>query len=881
MTHGKKIVTGTFLIVFIVVSLLFPLSWNVRSADDPTWLLDEAMRLSWLANWDAAAPLFERAERLFNIAGRRRDEMYARIGRIRSRAETMPQPTVSHLLEEALTNPLFQGDQELRLWNLTAKGAVDFNVDSGAAKEAWTEALQIARHIGKDQWAARVTGELGVIAFLEGNTTLAVNNIGQALKSAYLSGDIGAKVEFLSIAGIGFTEEQRFDEALPLLRQAIKFAESTEGAGFPFLAYQGLSAAAIARGEKEESRRFIQKGLAAAHQNQHGQEAQFLVLMGDACLASGDVEGAKQYFEKAGHLFTEISFYRGLDEAMLKLARIDRAQGRLQDADTVLRIALKASPGMEQHYQPRVMTEMAELRMAQSKFPEANAWFERAEDVTDASLINLPEGFEAAAVAGSMSETYLAHFRLSVQQRDIPGAFRIMERVRGRAVANLLYARGLDDKESATASALNSKISAVQRELMATDDKERRAGLLETLYRYERELAFEDNESTLDRRESPGQPPPIASVQQILRDDEVIVEYVLAEPAFCIAISKQRTEIIELPAGSKRIQDLANLYLADIKSRKIASQSSRELYSILLSQVLSRFPQQRLTISPDGILGFIPFESLQDPFGTFLIRTKTISYIPSATLLWRLRTGGIGSSVARPLLAVGDVDYRSVRFRRSAQKTSIATSILRGLADFFGTQLEPLPESRDEVLSIARASPNDTTVLTGRDATETAFKAQPLSQFRIIHLAVHAMPDPQYPYRAGLVLGTDSQNDGLLQVREILHLHLNADLVSLSACETAVGTAQGEAGIASLEQAFLMAGAKATVGSLWQVEDHSTSSLMKEFYKHLARHEDKATALARAKLDLLQRFGETSPYYWAGFTLLGEGSVAVSFEPTQ
>jgi CHAT domain-containing protein len=85
--------------------------------------------------------------------------------------------------------------------------------------------------------------------------------------------------------------------------------------------------------------------------------------------------------------------------------------------------------------------------------------------------------------------------------------------------------------------------------------------------------------------------------------------------------------------------------------------------------------------------------------------------------------------------------------------------------------------------------------------------------------------------------------------------------------------------MASLEQAFLMAGARAVVGSLWRVEDHSTSSLMKQFYKHLAQHEDKATALTHAKLDLLQRFGDLSPYYWAGFTLWGEGSATVSFEP--
>jgi CHAT domain-containing protein/predicted negative regulator of RcsB-dependent stress response len=878
MTRGNNLFTGTFIIVFVLWNLLFPLTWDLRSVSDPAALLEEAKRLSWLGNWYASAPLFERSERLFRLAGRRRDEIYARIGRIRAQAETMSQPEVSRLLEQELTDRLLQVDSELRLWCLMSKGGIDFNVDSVAAKHAWTEALQIANSLGEHQWAARATGELGTIAFVEGDTTLAVKNIGQALKSAYLSGDIGAEIEFLSIAGIGFNEEHRFDEARPLLKYVIKMAERTQGAGFPWLAYQGLTTALIARGKGDEARDLLQKALSTAHmQNQHGQEAQILVLLGDACLGSRNVEGAKQYFEEAGHLFTSIRWDRGLDEAMLKLSSIYRSQGKLEQADEALRMGLKAKPGRDRYYLPRALTALAELRMAEKRFPEADALFARAEDVIEGILINLHSGFESALVAGSMSETYLEHFRLAVQQGDIADAFRIMERVRGRALASLLYAGNAP--ESSTATALNSKISSVQRELMDTEDTQRRGGLLENLFQFERELAFEDNESKLDRRELRQKPAPIASVRRVLRDDEVMIEYVLAEPAFCIAISKTMAEIINLPAGSRRIQDLANLYLADIKSKKPAGQASGELYTILLSQVLSKFPQSRLVISPDGVLNVLPFEGLQDANGAFVVQSKTISYVPSATVLWGLRAIGSVSPGPRPLLAVGDVDYRHVRVRRAAQNHPLPSWILSGLANLSNTQLEPLAESRDEVLSIVRNSTNDATVLLGSAATETAFKSQPLSDFRVIHLAVHAVPDPEYPYRAGLVLGADSGNDGLLQVREIIRLHLNADLVTLSGCETGVGASQGEAGMASLEQAFLMAGARATIGSLWRVEDQSTSSLMKEFYKHLAQHEDKAKALADAKRDLLQRFGQLSPYYWAGFTLWGEGSVAVSFGP--
>ena len=110
-----------------------------------------------------------------------------------------------------------------------------------------------------------------------------------------------------------------------------------------------------------------------------------------------------------------------------------------------------------------------------------------------------------------------------------------------------------------------------------------------------------------------------------------------------------------------------------------------------------------------------------------------------------------------------------------------------------------------------------------------------------------------------------------------MHLPLKADLVTLSACETGVGTPAGEAGVVSLEQAFLIAGARSVVASLWNVEDHSTTALMKAFYGHLAHHEDKAEALAHAKREMLERYGNIAPYYWAAFVLVGDGAKGVSF----
>ena len=209
------------------------------------------------------------------------------------------------------------------------------------------------------------------------------------------------------------------------------------------------------------------------------------------------------------------------------------------------------------------------------------------------------------------------------------------------------------------------------------------------------------------------------------------------------------------------------------------------------------------------------------------------------------------------------------------------TSAENAAADFFdldAVTFPKLPGSKQEVQNIGTIVRGPNQLLLNTDATETAFKALPLENFRIVHLAVHGVANTEFPDRAALVLGTSaaSADDGLLQVREIRDLPLRADLVVLSACETGSGRLLGEEGIASLERAFLLAGAKAVVASLWTADDIYTIALMKRFYQHLAAGSDKGSALRQAKLDLLKQFGDQAlPIYWAGFTLVGESSMSI------
>jgi CHAT domain-containing protein len=234
-------------------------------------------------------------------------------------------------------------------------------------------------------------------------------------------------------------------------------------------------------------------------------------------------------------------------------------------------------------------------------------------------------------------------------------------------------------------------------------------------------------------------------------------------------------------------------------------------------------------------------------------------------------------------LAVGDVAYENQggAGKRIPTATSVRGRIERGIADLSGVALSDLPQTRQEVEQISSITGPDAVVLLGKNATETAFKKEPLADFRILHLAVHGFADTQYPERSALVLGVDpkSGDDGLLQVREIIRLHLNAELTTLSACDTGVGKLQGQEGISNLVEAFLVAGSKSVVASLWSADDTSASALMERFYKRLAQGESASSALRNAKLDLLAQYGDQlSPFYWAAFIPVGETSAPIGIK---
>ena len=297
------------------------------------------------------------------------------------------------------------------------------------------------------------------------------------------------------------------------------------------------------------------------------------------------------------------------------------------------------------------------------------------------------------------------------------------------------------------------------------------------------------------------------------------------------------------------------------------------LYETLLKPLESIIDQsQELIIIPDDFLYYLPFEMLvmdttaiQNRYdfqnADFLIKKINISYLQSASLLDPVLRGKRRPS--RSLLAFGNPTFESPQPPRQDNQ-KITNSRERHFL--------PLPDAENEVKTISNLIGGSPEVYIGANASEKIFKEQ-ADKYRIIHLASHFEMNDYDPLYSKVVFSRskDSREDGYLQTYEVFDLKLNADLVVLSACNTALGKLSKGEGLIGISRAFLYAGVPSMLVSLWNVEDKATSLIMENFYKYLKQGMSKNEALRFAKLDYLKNADQDhkDPFFWAPFVLFG------------
>lgn len=297
---------------------------------------------------------------------------------------------------------------------------------------------------------------------------------------------------------------------------------------------------------------------------------------------------------------------------------------------------------------------------------------------------------------------------------------------------------------------------------------------------------------------------------------------------------------------------------------------ARDLYTTLIGPIRNHLSSNAVTVVvADGLLLHLPFEALMSPSGQFLVELTTITYAPSASVFAELERAGIHAS-ERALLALGNPDFGEHRPAVAGSGAMVMRDVYRAA----GLSLRPLPGTESEVRSIARLfAAESTKILLGRQASEAAFKSEPLGEYRRLHLATHALIDERAPARSGLVLSLVGmgKEDGVLQISEIMGLRLDAELVTLSACQTGLGKLVRGEGMIGFTGAFLFAGARRLAVSLWPVSDTFTPDLMRGFYAKMRDGAAPSNALRDVKLRMLKSDipAYRHPHYWAGFVMVG------------
>jgi CHAT domain-containing protein/Tfp pilus assembly protein PilF len=430
------------------------------------------------------------------------------------------------------------------------------------------------------------------------------------------------------------------------------------------------------------------------------------------------------------------------------------------------------------------------------------------------------------------------------------------------------------------------------------------------------------------------QPQPLTArevQQQVLDRDTVLLEYALGdEQSYLWAVGSDSLRSYELPKRAE-IEAVARRFyeLVTARSRFVEGEdafarreriaradadlpsAARAVSQLVLEPAAAQIGGKRLLVVPDGILHYIPFAALPNPrrpgsdANWPLVAQHEVLSLPSASVLGLLRRArGDRPPAAKEIAVLADpvFDEHDGRVRagrlsgeHGAQaegkargddtvEVEVASSRLgvlrRAEADASPSSgrvhLPRLPFTRDEARAIL-------TAVNGRrsmealdfDATRELAVSGQLEPYRVVHFATHAFVDSVHPELSGLVLsmvdkGGRSQ-DGFLELQDIYNMSLEADLVVLSACQTALGQQVEGEGIVGLTRGFMHAGAPRVVATLWQVDDSATARLMAHFYKAFEQdHLPAAQALRAAQLALSRESRWSAPYYWAAFTLQGD-----------
>jgi CHAT domain-containing protein/Tfp pilus assembly protein PilF len=742
-----------------------------------------------------------------------------------------------------------------------------------------------AKAAGDQHLQVRALTGIGSFYNRSGDASKALEYLNEALTIYRSMGDTYDEALMLTNIGHAYVELKDPKRALEYYTQGLPIAKTQDdGRWLEAMVLTSMGSANNSLGNNEVALQLLNEAL-LIHKGRgnYNWEAGTLASLGAVYDSLGQPDKALDYFNQSLKIHRALSNYPGQASIHFRIARLERDRGNLSEA------RLRAEMGIDLTESLRSKFVGAESRT--SFVASRRNYYEFYIDL----LMRLDEKSPSAGHAGeALQVSEQAHARalletISESRVDIRQGVdsQLLERER-------LLQKQVNDEELRRVRVMRGKHT--QEDLEAIEKRINK--LLEEYNTLQSEIRVRS-----PRYASLTQPVPLnlrEIQQQVLDDKTMLLEYALGEQkSYLWVVTRSDVKSFVLPKRSdvegaaRRVYDLL-MVSNKTQARRPTELALAELGRMVLGPAASLLTKERLVIVADGALEYVPFAAL--PVGStqavgsyepLLVRHEVVS-LPSASVLSALRREMSNRQPAPEALAVlADAVFQSddsrVTHGRGAHASSTADAQLltggdltRSAAEVNVLSFPRLPFSRREADAIV-AKAGEVRSLKALDfnaSRETVFNSK-LDQYRIIHFATHGLLNSRHPTLSGLVLSLyDEQGrsiDGFVRAHEIYNLKLNAELVVLSGCRTALGREIRGEGLVGLTRGFMYAGTPRIIASLWDVKDEPTSELMSRLYEGMFKNQKRpAAALRAAQLSMWREKRWAAPYYWAGFILQGE-----------
>ena len=798
--------------------------------------------------------------------------------------------------------------------------------DLVAAQQLHSEALNIRRRANPDSpQVASSLHNLGNVAIDRGDLAAAEDFHREALdiRRRKIPGSAGYAASLESLADISRLRGDLVGAEV-MLKEMLTIERRFGNDGTDFASGLSLLGQITAdRGDPTEAKRYYQQALEIQRTHDHYEAVRTLTALADVDLKSNSAE-AEAHFAEALELAERIGAVgapnagplNGLAGLALKRLDVSAAELLYQRAlDNTDRFA----PGTFQ--QAQALRGLAKVALLRKDFQAALMYFHRAVDAIEkqGARVGGPEELQAALMA-KYADYYHECIAANLLYGKAVDAFAVLERSRARSLLSMLAQRdlvfnadlpaGLERERKLTDAAYDRAENELQMppanaDARAVGEIRARLGALRAK-QAEIAQAIAKASPRYGALQYP-KPLDVSGAQAALDPGTLLLSYSVGkEKSFLFVVSPDPKHgpplsVFAISIGEKDLRESVDAFRRLIEWNKPSPEAtarSRSLYDTLLKPAEPLIAKaDRLLILPEGSLHTLPWAALlrDSKAGQtqYLAEWKPFHTAVSATVYSELKksrreklqaptfeVAAFGDpkypSLAQPTLVArrgdgrGDGTEETAEVPEDLDQDSNVRAVVRG-----GYRLEPLPRSREEVQSIASLYAPKSEVFLAEEATEERAKSLG-KDIPIIHFACHAILNERFPLDSALALSIpehpkEGQDNGLLQAWEIFEkVRIDADLVTLSACDSGLGKEMGGEGLIGLTRAFQYAGARSILASLWKVEDTSTAELMKRFYQYLKGGKTKDEALRLSQIDLIHSPNFSSPVHWAAFELIGD-----------